>query len=47
MVQAKTVARANVAHKLARYVRATPINLLGLHGASQPSTSHLSNFFTI
>ena len=44
MVQAKTVARANVAHKLARYVRATPVHLSGVRGSSQPSTSHLSSF---
>jgi len=42
MVQA-TTRRAHVAHKLARYVRATPVHLTGVHGQSQPSTSHLSN----
>jgi hypothetical protein len=42
MVQATTT-RAPAAHKLARYVRATPIHLTGVHGHSQPSTSHLSN----
>lgn len=45
MVESKTkttAARARIAHKLARYYRATPIHLLGLNGASQPSTSHLS-----
>jgi len=41
MVQA-TITRAPAAHKLARYVRATPIHLTGVHGHSQPSTSHLS-----
>ena len=45
MVESKTkttAARAKIAHKLARYYRATPIHLLGVRGDSQPSTSHLS-----
>ena len=29
-------------HKLAKYYRATPINLVGTKGQTQPSTSHLS-----
>ena len=41
MVQAK-VARAPLSHKLAKYVRATPVHLTGVRGQSQPSTSHLS-----
>jgi hypothetical protein len=43
MVEA-TTRRANIAHKLARYVRATPAHLTGVRGQSQPSTSHLSTF---
>lgn len=50
MVETKTntaAARAKIAHKLARYYRATPIHLTGIQGQSQPSTSHLSiHFFT-
>ena len=50
MVESKTkttAARAKIAHKLARYYRATPIHLLGTKGDNQPSTSHLStSFFT-
>lgn len=45
MVETKTktaAARAKIAHKLARYYRATPIHLTGIQGQSQPSTSHLS-----
>jgi hypothetical protein len=45
MVETKTktaTARAKIAHKLARYYRATPIHLTGTQGQSQPSTSHLS-----
>lgn len=41
MVQA-TLARAPISHKLAKYLRATPVNLSGVRGQSQPSTSHLS-----
>lgn len=47
MVESKTktnAARAKIAHKLAKYYRATPIHLLGINGPSQPSTSHLSIF---
>jgi hypothetical protein len=41
----KTVqARARIAHKLARYVRATPVHLNQGADASQPSVVHLSNF---
>lgn len=46
MVQATTT-RAPVAHKLARYVRATPVHLTGVRGQSQPSTSHLSTAISI
>ena len=45
MVETKTktaAARAKIAHKLARYYRATPVNLAGPKGTNQPSTSHLS-----
>ena len=45
MVESKNktaAARAKIAHKLARYARATPIHLSGISGSSQPSTSHLS-----
>lgn len=40
----KTVqTRAKIAHKLARYVRATPVHLTqGTSSASQPSVTHLS-----
>ena len=50
MVESKnktTAARARIAHKLARYIRATPINLQGTTGHNQPSTSHLSITFSI
>lgn len=46
MVETKTKTastRAKIAHKLARYYRATPVHLEGTRGPSQPSTSHLSN----
>ena len=43
MVQA-TLARAPLSHKLAKYLRATPVHLNGIRGQSQPSTSHLSTF---
>ncbi len=39
----KTAPRARLAHKLARYVRANPINLQSRLAAQNPSTSHLSN----
>lgn len=45
MVESKTkkaAVRAKIAHKLARYYRATPVHLAGTKGDSQPSTSHLS-----
>ena len=45
MVESKTkvsVTRAKIAHKLARYYRATPLHLTGVAGASAPSTAHLS-----
>ena len=45
MVESKTktnAVRAKIAHKLARYYRATPIHLLGTKGDNQPSASHLS-----
>ena len=38
----KTAPRARLAHKLARYVRANPINLQSKLSASNPSISHLS-----
>ena len=50
MVEAKnktTAARARIAHKLARYYRATPVHLQGISGTSQPSTSHQSIIYTI
>lgn len=41
--KAKTGAvRARLAHKLAKYVRATPIHLTGARGGAFPSTSHVS-----
>ena len=45
MVESKnkpTATRARLAHKLARYYRATPIHLAGIQGNNQPSASHLS-----
>ena len=43
MVESKNkIARAKIAHKLAKYVRATPVHLTGLSGSANPSTSHLS-----
>lgn len=40
----KTVqARAKIAHKLARYVRAYPVHLPQGSCSAQPSVSHLSN----
>jgi len=48
MVETKaktTVTRARIAHKLAKYYRATPIHLTGVLGSANPSTSHLSNTF--
>jgi large subunit ribosomal protein L6e len=45
MVESKgkaTTVRARIAHKLARYYRATPIHLGGLTSAASPSTSHLT-----
>ena len=41
--KAKTATRARIAHKLARYYRATPVHLTSLTGLSAPSTSHLRN----
>jgi len=46
MTQAKTVPRARIAHKLAKYVRASPIHLQSRLGAQNPSTSHLSKIST-
>lgn len=38
----KTVqARAKIAHKLAKYVRATPVHLYAGSSSPQPSVSHL------
>lgn len=45
MVESKakaTTARARIAHKLARYYRATPVHLAGLNTTAHPSTSHLT-----
>jgi hypothetical protein len=43
MVESKVkTTRAKVAHKLAKYVRATPVHLTGVTGNANPSTSHLS-----
>jgi hypothetical protein len=50
MVESKakaTTSRARIAHKLARYYRATPIHLSGLSGNSDPSVSHLSTDYVI
>lgn len=42
----KTVqARAKIAHKLARYVRATPVHLQAGSACNQPSVTHLSIYF--
>lgn len=39
----KTVqARAKIAHKLAKYVRATPVHLPAGSSPAQPSVTHLS-----
>ncbi len=38
----KTAPRARIAHKLARYVRANPINLQSRLSAQNPSVTHLS-----
>ena len=41
----KTVqARANIAHKLARYVRAAPVHLPTGSCPAQPSVAHLSTY---
>jgi large subunit ribosomal protein L6e len=45
MVESKakaTTVRARIAHKLARYYRATPVHLAALTGLANPSTSHLT-----
>ncbi len=39
--------RARIAHKLAKYYRATHVHLSGLSGDSAPSVSHLSTRFSI
>ena len=39
----KTPARARIAHKLARYVRANKVHLSEKFDAASPSISHLSN----
>ena len=36
-----TTVRARVAHKLAKYVRAQPVNSCGIRGTTNPSTSHI------
>ena len=38
----KTVPRARLAHKLAKYVRASPIHLQGRLRSQDPSITHLS-----
>jgi hypothetical protein len=44
----KTVVhKAKIAHKLARYVRATSVHLTSLRGDSAPSTTHLRITLTI
>lgn len=46
MVDSKTKTtptRAKIAHKLAKYLRATPVHLTGVVGQANPSTSHLRN----
>lgn len=43
----KTVqARAKIAHKLAKYVRAVPVHLHQGSCPAQPSVNHLSTFLT-
>lgn len=47
MAKSKTKAapaRARIAHKLAKYVRANLVHLSGKLGDAIPSISHLSNF---
>jgi hypothetical protein len=41
----KTAPRARLAHKLARYVRANPVNLQSKLSSQNPSISHLSKIF--
>ncbi len=43
----KTAPRARIAHKLARYVRANPINLQSRLSAQNPSVTHLSKSYLI
>jgi len=38
----KTVPRARLAHKLAKYVRATPVHLPSRLSSQNPTVSHLS-----
>lgn len=40
----KTAPRARLAHKLAKYVRATPIHIQSRLSSQNPSVSHLSNY---
>ena len=50
MVETKakaTASRARIAHKLARYYRATSVHLSGLKGNSDPSTAHLSIIYAM
>lgn len=42
----KTVPRARLAHKLARYVRANPIHVQSRLSSQNPSTTHLSIYLT-
>ncbi len=43
----KTAPRARLAHKLAKYVRAQPIHLQSRLSSQNPSTTHLSIFYSI
>jgi len=42
----KTAPRARLAHKLARYVRASPIHLPTRLASQNPSTTHLSTIIS-
>lgn len=41
MAQSKTVPRARLAHKLAKYIRATPIHVQSRLSTQNPSVTHL------
>lgn len=42
-----TQARARIAHKLAKYVRANPVHIKEKLSSSSPAVSHLSKFLLI